>query len=482
MRDPTLNQLFYSTLSSTPLVTVYVPCRNYGRFLSRCVESILNQLYTEWELILVDEASGDDTASISEQLRQRLPSRISVIRNPEPLGLQRLANRVLGMANGKYMMRLDADDWLDEGALLLMVSKLEATPDAGLVYGNYFYTDADGEVLGVERRQRLGTEDRAGQLPPHGACTLFRTRALKAVGGYSEDIDAQDGWELWYKLVNRVGAVSLDVPVFYYRQHDTSLSRDHQRLLTARSRIFARIGNGLEGGYKPTCAAVIPVRESYPGFEGVPYREYEGRSLLEIAIRSAAETSVITQVIVSSESQSVLDFAAALESEGRVPLHARVLRDTAGVRAPNLPIRDIMLHAGRFYKELCGASADVVAFLSLHAVHRRAEHLEKAINLLRITESDSVVSVQEEKEPVFCHGSEGLKLLNPGRFEDLAYDRERLYAFNGAILATWWEVLCQESLIGDKVAYIEMSPEDSLQIKRKSMLTAPTVRSDLTNI
>ena len=79
------------------------------------MESILTQLYTEWELILVDEASGDGTASISEQLRQRRPSRISVIRNPEPLGLQRLANRVLGMANGKYMMRLDADDWLDEG-------------------------------------------------------------------------------------------------------------------------------------------------------------------------------------------------------------------------------------------------------------------------------------------------------------------------------------------------------------------------------
>lgn len=453
-----------------PLVTVYVPCRNYGRYLAQCLESLLSQLYSEWELILVDEASDDETASIAEAYQRRYPDRINFLRNEAPIGLQKIANLALGRANGKYMMRLDADDWLDEGALLLMVSKLEATPGVGLVYGNYFYVDAEGQVLGMERRHRLGAEDRAGHLPPHGACTMFRTRALKAVGGYSEDIDAQDGWELWYKLTTRVGAANLDVPVFYYRQHGTSLSRDYHRLLTARSRIFARIGNGLDGGYKPTCAAVIPVRESYPGFEGVPFRDYENQSLLERAILSAAKATVVTNVIVSSQSQRVLDFAAGLESEGRVPKHMRLLRDDLGKTSTKLPIREIMLHAGNFYIESLGACPDVVAFLSIHAVHRRAEHLEKAINVMRINESDSVVSVQEEKEPMFSHGSDGLDLLNPGRFHDLSYDRERLYAFNGAILATWWEVLQQGSLLGETIGYIEMTPDDSLQIKNPAML------------
>ena len=458
-------------MSEQPLVTVYVPCRNYGRFLTQCVESVLTQLYSNWELILVDEASEDDAAAIAEKLRQCSPDRITVIHNPEPLGLQKLANRVLGLANGKYLMRLDADDWLDEGALLLMVSKLEATPNAGLVYGNYFYTNADGEVLGVERRHRLGVEDRAGHLPPHGACTLFRTRALKAVGGYSEDINAQDGWELWYKLANRVGTVSLDVPVFYYRQHDTSLSRDHQRLLTARSRIFARLGNGLEGSYKPTCAAVIPVRESYPDFEGVPYREFGGISLLEKAILSAAEASVVTQIVVSSQSQRVLDFAAKLEGQGKVPKHVRVLRNDASISGSKLPIRDILLHAGQRHIELDGVAPDILAFLSIHAVRRCAGHIEKAINVLRITESDSVVSVQEEREPIFAHGLDGLKILNPGRFQDLTYDRERLYSFNGAVIAVWWEVLQQTNLLGEKIGYVEMSAEDSYQVKKPEMTT-----------
>ena len=58
---------------------------------------------------------------------------------------------------------------------------------------------------------------------PHGACTMFRTRALKNVGGYSEDANAQDGWDLWYKLAERIGAINIQTPVFYYRQHGKSM-------------------------------------------------------------------------------------------------------------------------------------------------------------------------------------------------------------------------------------------------------------------
>ena len=454
-----------------PLVTVYVPCRNYGRFLAQCLESVLNQLYSEWELIVVDEGSEDDSLKIAEQLRLRRPDRITVLRNPEPVGLQRLANRVLGMANGKYMMRLDADDWLDEGALLLMVNKLEATPDVGLVYGNYFYTSSEGDVLGMERMHRLGAEDRAGHLPPHGACTMFRTRALKAVGGYSEDIDAQDGWELWFKLASRVGAASLDVPLFYYRQHDTSLSRDQNRLLAARTRIFERLGKALEGAYKPSCVAIIPVRESYPGFEGVPFRQFEGRSLLERAICSAAEAGVVTHVIVSSQSKRVLEYAEELENQRKVPPHARLLRESRNSQAASLPIRDIMAEAGRYHEKLEGCGPDILMFLSIHAVFRKPKHIEKAINVLRITESDSVVSVQEQRDPIFSHGQNGLELLNPGRFRGLTFNRERFYSFNGAILAGWWEVIQQESLLGEKVSYIEMEPDESVQIKNAAMIS-----------
>ena len=451
-------------------MTVYIPCCNYGRFLRQSVESVYRQLYTNWELIIVDEGSDDDSVIIADELCRQEPSKTTLIKNPRATGLQRLANTVLGLARGKYMIRLDADDWFDENALLVLVAKLESSPKIGLAYGNYFYTDSSGNVLGMERRHKLGVEDNAGHLPPHGACTMFRTRSLKAVGGYSEDINAQDGWELWFKLHDRIGAVSLDLPIFYYRQHGNSLSRDSNRLLDARSKIFERLSESLEGDYGLKNIAIVPVKESYPGFEGVPYRRYNGSSLLERAIISAAQSSKISQVVVSSTSQRVLDYAEELERSGSVPPHLRALRiENADQR--NVPIRDLMKHAGdQFYKST-GEYPDSVAFLSLHAVNRRTSHIDKALNVMRLTESDSVVSVEEEREPMFRHGEAGLELLNQGRFQDLTYDRERLYRFNGSIISCWWDVLQQHELFGNKIAFVEMSAEESIQIKNEGFLS-----------
>ncbi|MES1952423.1 family 2 glycosyl transferase [Salinisphaera sp. S4-8] len=457
-----------------PLVTVYIPCRNYGRYLAQAVESLMCQLHVNWEAFIVDEASTDSTPAVAAALKTKDPQRLTVVRNDQPIGLQKVANSILARARGKYIVRLDADDWFDEGALLLMVAKLESNPRLGLVYGNYFYTDERGQVLGIERRHRLGVEDVAGHLPPHGACTLVRTRSLKAVGGYSEDINAQDGWELWYKLQNRVGAASLDVPVFYYRQHGASLSRDNTRLLAARARIFDKVARRLEGAYHPVTLAVIAVREDYPGVIGVPYREFEGRSLLEHAILQAAGAKGVSKVIVSSESPNVLAYAESLEKDGIVPQHLRHQRKDGDLyrQGSTLPVRDILLDVGKFYRDLENVLPDLMLFLSIHAVRRRSEHIDKAINMVRITESDSVVSVQEERDPVFTHGLTGLQVLNPGRFHDLSYERERLYSFNGAVIGAWWEVLLEQELLGDSIAYIEMSPEDSMQIRDPLTLDA----------
>jgi glycosyltransferase involved in cell wall biosynthesis len=457
--------MFGNSHSDSPLVTVYVPCRNYGRYLEKAVASVHAQLYRNWELYIIDEASTDETPVVCERLRAVAPDRIHVITHTTPQGLQKTANTVLNLTRGRYIMRLDADDWLDEAALLLMVAKLESDPKLGLVYGNYFYASEDGKVLGMEHRYRLGSEDTVGHLPPHGACTMVRTRVLKAVGGYSEDVDAQDGWELWYKLINRVQAANLEAPLFYYRQHDASLSRDSSRLLAARAKIFGKLRQQMEGSYRLSCLAVIGVRESYPGFEGVPYQMIGRRSLLQRAVESATGAAGVTEVIVTSGSQSVLDYAESLERDGLVGAHMRVLRP-ATWESGHLPVVEVLRHASEAYKRKYAAYPDAVVFLSAHAPLRRAEHVEKGLNILRVTCSDSVVSVTEEREPVFTHGASGLQLLNPGRFQNLTYDRERLYRFNGAFLGVWWDVVAANSIFGEQVGYFEMSAEDSFQIKR----------------
>jgi len=455
-------------MKNKPLVTVYIPCHNYGKYLSMAIESVINQIYEEWELIIIDEASNDDTEKISKSFQKKHPKKIKFVKNAKPLGLQKVANKILSMANGKYMIRLDADDWFNEAALYILVQNLEKNSKVGIIYGNYFYTDILGNILGIEMRHKLGKDDLVGQLPPHGACTLFRTNDLKEAGGYLENVDAQDGWDLWYKLYKKVGAMSIDLPIFYYRQHDESLSRDSDRLLNARVKIFEELRDKTYSQSNPNVLGIIPVKESYPNLKDVPYRTINGCSLLEIAISNALKSKQINNLVVSSESQKVLDFSKKLEEQNKVPSHLRLLRKK-GTYSKYIPITEFMKSAGNNYIKKFGKTPDVIIYLSLHAINRRRKHIDNALNNLIISESETVVSVQEEREPMFNYGKSGLELINPGRFLNLSFDRERLFRFNGSIIASRWENILSDKLFGVKTSFIEMSQNDSIQVKDETL-------------
>ena len=149
-----------------PLVSVYIPSRNYGKYLDKSIESVINQIYKNWELFIIDEDSKDDTLKIAKKYKNKYSKKITIIKNDKVLGLQRIANKIISIAKGKYIIRLDADDWLHEVALLIMVNKLEENSKAAIAYGNYFYTDEKGKIIGVEIRYKLGKEDLIGHIPP----------------------------------------------------------------------------------------------------------------------------------------------------------------------------------------------------------------------------------------------------------------------------------------------------------------------------
>ncbi len=125
----------------------------------------------------------------------------------------------------------------------------------------------------------------------------------------------------------------------------------------------------------------------------------------------------------------------------------------------------------REHRASAGASVWVL-FLSLHAPFRTARHIDEAIDTLLIQECDTVVTVNEEREPVFVSGRKGLRLVNPGRFEDLEYEKERIFRFNGSIIGVWQEVLTAEEIFTGKIGYVEMSRSESYQIKEKEDVMA----------
>lgn len=444
------------------LVTIYIPSKEYGKYVEKAIQSVLKQVYKNWELILVDEGSIDETLSIFEYYKKKFPKKINIISNQKPVGLQKVANQILGVAKGKYMIRLDADDWLHEFALEVLVNQLESSPKAGIAYPNYFYTNQEGEVIGIETRQFNSELDLSSQLPPHGACTMFETKALKIAGGYSESVNAQDGWDLWLKLYTKIGAIGVDLPLFYYRQHTDSLSRDNSRLLKARTTIVKKLGSQLSGDYKPVVLGVLPVKESYPNFKNIPYLKIDGKSLLEIVINSSFQSKYLTDLIVSSKSESVLNFSDELEKNKKVPKHFKHKRINE-TESRNIPIIDILKFSSYAYFKEKNRFPDIIVYLSLHSINRKGSHIDKAIDMLKLSKADSIVSVIEERDPIFKYSKNGLDLINPGRFKKLVYDNERLYRFNGSIIISWWDIIKENKLFGNKTSFIEMSIKESKQ-------------------
>ena len=193
------------------LVTVYLVCHNYEEYVEESIESVLAQTYKNFELIIIDDGSTDNSKDIINRYVKYPNVRIIFQENK---GLIATNNIAIRAANGKYVMRLDADDYLHESALLVLVSAIQESEDLALVFPDYYYIDKNSNVIGQERRHNFQSDVNLLDQPAHGACTLIRRKYLLEVGGYSGEFDCQDGWDVWLKLTEIYKVGNVNLPLF----------------------------------------------------------------------------------------------------------------------------------------------------------------------------------------------------------------------------------------------------------------------------
>lgn len=219
------------TLSSR--VSVVIPCYNYGHFLPDAVASVLNQTGAEVEVIVVDDASTDDTAAVATRLSAADP-RVRLISNATNLGHDRTFNRGVEAASGEFIVRLDADDQLTPGALSRAVDLFQAHPSVGLVYGypRHFETENPPEprVGDISWTVWPGQEwilhrCRRGVNCITTSEAVVRASVLAKVGPMNTRLRFAQDLEMWL----RVAAVS---DVGRINDADQALHRDHPRSMS----------------------------------------------------------------------------------------------------------------------------------------------------------------------------------------------------------------------------------------------------------
>ena len=224
------------------LVTVYILNHNYKDYLDEAISSVLNQTYSNLDIIIIDNGSSDNSREILDKYRDSKKN-IRIIEQ-DNVGLVAANNIAIEKAKGKYIIRLDADDYFHPDAISILVKTLEDSPKAVLAFPDYFEISITGSIL--KRIQRFNFNDQVSlhNMPAHGACTLIKLDVLKSIGGYDTSFDRQDGYYLWMKLiVGGYEVTNVNQPLFYYRQHPSSLSKDLSKLYTIRSQVIKKIAN-----------------------------------------------------------------------------------------------------------------------------------------------------------------------------------------------------------------------------------------------
>jgi glycosyltransferase involved in cell wall biosynthesis len=218
-------------------VAVIVPCYNYGRFVSRAIDSVLRQTLPPREIIVIDDGSTDD----SREVLARFGADIRLVLQ-ENRGVAASRNRGIALSSAPLVAFLDADDaWLPN-KLERQVGALARHPDVGLVHCGMAYVDVAGEIIGVRLEGGNGRVDSfelLTRLPVlgGGSGALIPRPVLADVGGFDERLSTSADWDLYLRIALRYPIWFVPEMLLHYTLHNSNMHRnvaamEHDQLLT----------------------------------------------------------------------------------------------------------------------------------------------------------------------------------------------------------------------------------------------------------
>ncbi len=215
----------------TALVTVLMPVFNGARYLASAIESILGQSFDDFEFLIVDDASTDESRAL---IRGYSDSRVRLVENSINIGQTNSLNRGLGLARGLYVARLDADDIALPQRLGRQVDYLARHPETALLASASCYIDADGRVW--RQNPAIATLHNAiawqlifNNCLPHSSI-MMRRQAVVSSGGYNMDFKWAQDYELyshWIRSGERLAC--LPEPLVQIRWHTQSMTHSVDR-------------------------------------------------------------------------------------------------------------------------------------------------------------------------------------------------------------------------------------------------------------
>lgn len=262
---------------------IYVVSHNHEKYLEQCLDSIFFQVDSESEVILIDSGSSDSSSHILKNYSERYDVKFY----SKKLILTHIIDWVYEefLDKYKYIMRVDADDALRSGAITSLKKNIKKNNKIGSVSGSWMEIDENSQTLNkmiLEKGQAIEAF--------HGACTLFRTKALKGIFFAANNICAQDGLYTWLSIKNEWVCMTMPDLIFQYRRHTKNMSNNEDNLFANRKIVYKSIFS--KKNIKKKCCAIIGYQEG-------------DEATYEVKINSNFETNLSLQLDYLDKSDAV---------------------------------------------------------------------------------------------------------------------------------------------------------------------------------
>jgi len=214
----------------TPMISVIMSVFNGEKYLIEAVDSILCQTYSDFEFIIINDGSTDNTKEILETYQEK---RLVILNNLNNIGLTKSLNKALSVAKGKYIARIDADDISLPIRIEKQVNFLNEHPDIGLIGGMYKKIDTMGRV--IEIITDLPKEDlfiRWRLLHKNSfihSCIMFRRGLVERNGFYDIDFKFSQDYELWSRLINYTKVANISDIITCQRVSKSNISNKYKK-------------------------------------------------------------------------------------------------------------------------------------------------------------------------------------------------------------------------------------------------------------